>query len=206
MIERMKHGVVAAVLGAVLLPAVALAQVYRWEDPGGTVHFSNNPVPVPGIAPPPPPPPADPPAAIAPVKVGGIAPKALSPSVAITRIRYTPGVPILVRATLGGAGPLSLILDTGADRTMISPEALSKLGISTADAPRVEVRGVTGASQGQVIQVASLEVGEARVGPLWIIAHDADLKKADGLLGRDFLEHFKVTIDSRERLVTIVPR
>ena len=89
---------------------------------------------------------------------------------------------------------------------MIAPEALAKLGISTADAPRVEVRGVTGASHGHVVQVASLEVGEAKVGPLWIIAHDADLKKADGLLGRDFLEHFKVTIDSRERVVTIVPR
>ena len=205
MIDRMKKGAVVAVLGAaLLLPAVALAQVYRWEDAGGTVHFSNNPVPVPGITPPPPPP--EPRADNTAVKLGAIAPKALSPSVAITRIRYTPGVPITVRATIAGAGSLSLILDTGADRTMIAPEALAKLGISTADAPRVEVRGVTGASLGHVVQVASVEVGEAKVGPLWIIAHDADLKKADGLLGRDFLEHFKVTIDSRERLVTIVPR
>src|SRR5262245_34055584 len=106
MIDRMKKGAVVAVLGAVLLPAVVLAQVYRWEDAGGTVHFSNNPVPVPGITPPPPPPP-DPPADNTSVKLGAIAPKPLSPSVAITRIRYTPGVPIAVRATLAGAGPLS---------------------------------------------------------------------------------------------------
>jgi hypothetical protein len=54
--------------------------------------------------------------------------------------------------------------------------------------------------------VASMEVGEAKVGPLRIIAHDADLKKADGLLGRDFLEHFTVTIDSRELVVTLAPK
>ena len=53
--------------------------------------------------------------------------------------------------------------------------------------------------------VNSVEVDEARVGPLLIIAHDADLKAADGLLGRDFLAHFNVTIDSRERVVTLAP-
>ncbi len=50
-----------------------------------------------------------------------------------------------------------------------------------------------------------LEVGEARVGPLLIIVHDTDLKEADGLLGRDFLAHFHVTIDSKERIVTLTP-
>ena len=54
--------------------------------------------------------------------------------------------------------------------------------------------------------MASLEVGEAKVGPLRIIVHNADLKTADGLLGRDFLEHFTVTIDTKERLVTLVPK
>jgi hypothetical protein len=38
-----------------------------------------------------------------------------------------------------------------------------------------------------------------------IIAHDADLKGADGLLGRDFLANFNVTIDSKERVVTLAP-
>ena len=198
MIDRMRRSAAALLLGIALVPGIPEAQVYRWEDEGGTVHYSNTPDRAPGV--PAAPRPAAPPVA------GTPAPRPLSQSVAITRIPYTPGVPIVVSATIGGAGPLSLILDTGADRTMIAPAALWKLGISVADAPRVEVRGVTGASHGQVVQVTSLEVGLAKAGPLWIIAHDADLKKADGLLGRDFLEHFKVTIDSRERLVTIIPR
>src|SRR5262249_54083408 len=117
-----------------------------------------------------------------------------------------PGDAIMVSARLGGAGPLTLILDTGADRTIVAPQALSRLGISTSGAPRAEIRGVTGSSLGDVVEVGSIEVGLARVGPLKIIAHDADLKKADGLLGRDFLEHFTVTIDSKERVVTLVPK
>jgi len=56
------------------------------------------------------------------------------------------------------------------------------------------------------VEVNSIEVGQAKVGPLRIVAHDADLKKADGLLGRDFLEHFTVTIDSKEQQVTLAPK
>ena len=128
------------------------------------------------------------------------------PSPRVARIPFTPGAPILVSARINGGEAVTLILDTGADRTMVAPQALWRLGISTANAPRAEIRGVTGAVQGDVVRVASLEVGEAKVGPLRIIAHDADLKKADGLLGRDFLEHFTVTIDSRELVVTLVPK
>jgi len=55
------------------------------------------------------------------------------------------------------------------------------------------------------VWVNSVEVEEARVGPLLIIVHEADLKGADGLLGRDFLAHFNVTIDAKERIVTLAP-
>ena len=67
------------------------------------------------------------------------------------------------------------------------------------------LRGVTGKSYGDAVWVSSVEVGEAKVGPLLIIAHDADLKGADGLLGRDFLANFNVTIDSKEHVVTLAP-
>jgi len=67
------------------------------------------------------------------------------------------------------------------------------------------LRGVTGASYVEAIWVNSVEVEEARVGPLLIIVHEADLKEADGLLGRDFLAHFNVTIDAKERIVTLAP-
>jgi hypothetical protein len=135
-----------------------------------------------------------------------LVPSALARSDAVTRIPFAPGEAILVSVRIGGVGPLTLILDTGADRTMVAPAALARLGIALIEGARAEVRGVTGTSQGGLVLVPSMEVGEAKVGPLRIIALDADLKKADGLLGRDFLEHFTVTIDARERMVTLVPK
>jgi hypothetical protein len=200
----MRTGAAAGLGIVLLLPTLALAQMYRWEDRRGTLHYTNTPEAVPEpyrsqVDP-------LPAAPTLPAKAEPIAPAAIARSVIVTRIPYTRGDPIFVNARIGGSGPLTLILDTGADRTMVSPQALWRLGISTANAPRAEIRGVTGASQGDVVLVASMEVGEAKVGPLRIIAHDADLKKADGLLGRDFLEHFTVTIDSRELVVTLAPK
>jgi hypothetical protein len=43
------------------------------------------------------------------------------------------------------------------------------------------------------------------VGPLLIIAHDADFDEADGLLGRDFSGNFSVTIDPKKQVVTLQP-
>ena len=200
----MRAGVVAS-LGVVLLfPALSGAQIYRWQDERGIMNYTNALERIPesyrsqfGPLPP---------ASAPPTRPDEIAPSPVAPAMAVARIPFTPGAPILVSARIGGSGPLTLILDTGADRTLVAPQALSRLGISTADAPRANIRGVTGTAQGHVVQVASFEVGEAKVGPLRIIAHDADLKTADGLLGRDFLEHFTVTIDAKERLVTLVPK
>jgi hypothetical protein len=38
------------------------------------------------------------------------------------------------------------------------------------------------------------------------MAHDAALQNADGLLGRDFLDRFTVTIDSKAGVVTLAPK
>jgi len=179
-----------------LVPELALAQMYQWQDDQGTVHYTNDLHSIP-----------EPYRARARfVPASPMAPPAVAPSAGITRIPFAPGSPILVSARINGAGPVTLILDTGADRTMLTPMALWRLGISTADAPRAEIKGVTGTAQGQLVQVASVEVGDARAGPFLIIAHDADLKQAEGLLGRDFLERFTVTIDAKERVVILAPK
>jgi len=98
------------------------------------------------------------------------------------------------------------MLDTGADTTVINPLALWRLGISTWFAPRAEIRGATGTTSVDIVRVQSIEVGEAKAGPLIVVAHDIDFKDADGLLGRDFLNHFNVNIDTAGGVVTLSPR
>jgi hypothetical protein len=183
-----------------LLPAQALGDIYYWIDDQGTQHYNTRlesipesyrskaiPLSLPTSPPVPP----------------EVTPRS-SPT-GVTKISFTPGSPVLVSAKINGSGPITLILDTGADRTMVAPSALSRLGISFENALRGVVRGVTGASYAEAVWVNSVEIEEAKVGPLLIIAHDADLKGADGLLGRDFLANFNVTIDSKERIVTLAP-
>ena len=88
---------------------------------------------------------------------------------------------------------------------MTSPAALARIGIATPGTLRVRLSGVTGSSEADLVQVDSVAVGDATVGPLVLVAHDAGLAPADGLLGRDFLGAFTVTIDARAGVVTLAP-
>ena len=190
----------ALILIGVLLPGLALADIYYWVDDQGIQYYTTTPESIPEpyrskavLLPLPAPPP------VPPELERSTAPKSF------TKVSFTPGLPVLVSAKINGAGPITLILDTGSDRTLVAPAVLQKLGISTEDAPRGIVKGVTGTSDAVAVRVQSVEVGEARVGPLLIVVHDADLKGADGLLGRDFLANFNVMIDSKEKVVTLAP-
>jgi hypothetical protein len=196
----MRPWTIAFILIFMLLPGLALGDIYYWMDDQGTQHYTTRlesipepyrskaiPLPLPTSPPVPP----------------EITPRP-SPK-GLTKISFTPGSPVLVSVKINGGGPITLILDTGADRTMVAPSALSRLGISFENSLRGVVRGVTGESYAEAVWVNSVEIEEAKVGPLLIIAHDADLKGADGLLGRDFLANFNVTIDSKEQVVTLAP-
>jgi predicted aspartyl protease len=175
------------------------AQVYHWVDDQGVVHYTTGIESVPERYR----------AAARPMAVSPAdSPASESPAAAragMTTIPFVAGAPILVAAQINGAGPVTLVLDTGADRTMVTPEALARLGILAPNTYSAEIRGVTGATRADVVSVESVEVGNARVGPLAIVAHDAGLPQADGLLGRDFLSLFSVTIDARASVVTLEP-
>jgi hypothetical protein len=196
----MRGWAAALILICVLLPGLALAEIYYWVDDQGTQYYTTRFESIPE--------PYRSKAQLLPLPTSPPAPPELerSPSPkGLTKIPFTPGLPVLVSAKINGAGPITLILDTGSDRTLVAPAVLQRLGISTENAPRGILKGVTGTSYADAVWVNSVEVGEATVGPLLIIAHDADLKGADGLLGRDFLANFNVTIDSKERVVTLAP-
>ena len=122
------------------------------------------------------------------------------------RIPFTPGSPIVVTVRVNGLRTLRLILDTGADTTLIHPLALSGIGVDPSRGRPVTVPGVTGAGDGRVVALESLEVGQARVGPMAIVAYDLIIREGDGLLGRDFLDQFKVTVDTEAQVVLLSPR
>ncbi len=127
-----------------------------------------------------------------------------SPNTAV--IRFTPGQPIYVNVRVNGRVPARLVLDTGADSTVIRPDVLR---VADASGPKgtARMRGVTGQEVSvDVYHVTSLEVGPARVDALSVLSYDIAYPGSDGLLGRDFLGLFTVTIDHAVGRATLSPR
>ena len=202
----------AVAIAALILTSPAVAQMYRWVDEGGGVHYTQGLDSIPERHrknavrldyPAPAPAPSSPsPGVLAPP--GGVVVK---PADSDTVIEFTPGKPIYVVARLNNAENTRLILDTGADRTVIAPRALQAAGVgSRAAAASGRIQGATGTAEVQAFHIDSIQVGSARVDRLLVLSHDINLPEGDGLLGRDFLEHFKVTIDNRAGTVTLAPK
>jgi hypothetical protein len=198
----------AFVLVAALLltgwPAVVDAQIYRWVDENGVPHFADGIESVPGPyrskavplgmknSPAPPPAPPGAPGA----KASGE-----------TSVRFVPGQRILVDVRINGNAEAKLLLDTGSDKTLISPRALQAAGVRiTGPTTTAEVTGAMGSGQMQFVFVDSLEVGEAKVGRMSVGAQNIPVEGGDGVLGRDFLDQFNVAIDSGKGIVTLSPK
>jgi len=65
----------------------------------------------------------------------------------------------------------------------------------------------TGSERVQFVIVDSLEVGDAKVGRMSVGAYNLPTTDVgDGLLGRDFLDQFNVSIDSAKGTVTLSPK
>jgi hypothetical protein len=123
-------------------------------------------------------------------------------------IKYTPGQRIMVDVKINGGFNTQLMLDTGADRTMISPRVLTAAGIPiTKPVATGQITGVTGTDRINYVVVESLEVGEAKVGKMPVGSYElAGSGTGDGLLGRDFLDQFKMTVDATKGEVTLAPK
>lgn len=194
----------AWLLAALLGPGAAAAQIYRWVDEAGTPHFVEGLDSVPeryrGSATP---------LGLrnAPVAPPAPGPAAVTQPRGVTVVRYPPGQRIMVDVRINGATSARLVLDTGADRTIIGPSALRAAGVSlTRILGTAQVVGVTGSDRLPFVMLDSLEVGEARVAPMPVGAYQIPQSEGDGLLGRDFLDRFHITIDAARGQVTLAPK
>jgi hypothetical protein len=205
--------VAAVVALALLAPSPAAAEIYRYTDATGNSYYveglDNVPqeyrsraVPM-GLR-------------NAPVTSGAAAPSRPGAGPAAgapggsrgggTSIKYTPGQRIMVDVKVNGTTSANLLLDTGADRTMINPRVLVAAGASVSrPVGRTRVTGVAGSDDVNFVVIDSLEVGDARVGRMQVASYDVS-GAGDGLLGRDFLDRFTLNIDSTNGVVTLSPK
>lgn len=118
------------------------------------------------------------------------------------------GTVILVPALLNGV-PATLLLDTGATTTIVRPALAQRAGIEVPpDAPKM-IGVVVGGQRISLplVRARALSVGEAVVEGIDVGVFDgmAHMPGVDGLLGGNFLNHFKVTIDRENRRLTLEP-
>lgn len=106
---------------------------------------------------------------------------------------------ILVRALLNHTEPVSLLLDTGASHTMLTPRIAQRLRIAvTASTPRGTIMVADGQRQEvPLVRLAALQVGHVTVQRLPVVIFDLlpQASAIDGLLGVDFLGQFTMTFD-----------
>jgi hypothetical protein len=186
---------VAALCLLVLVAGPAGAELYRWTDAEGVVRYTNDPASIPHA-----------------YRAGAqemASPQARPPAPGLavdsTVIPFSAGDAIRAAAWVNGT-QLVLMVDTGAERTVVSPAALARAGLVAEAGRPIRIMGVTGGATAREVVVERLDLAGVQVGPLAVIAHDIGVAGVDGLLGRDVLDRFTLTVDSAAGRATLTPR
>jgi clan AA aspartic protease (TIGR02281 family) len=184
----------AVLAGMALIHGLGLAgELYRWVDEHGRVHLSDTP-----------------PSAThelrelkvyepreVPAEPEGASSSGVDPGQAMIHpLRRGDG--IVVEAMLDRKLAVPLLLDTGADYTILTRQTAADLGITAADRlPKKQFRTLGGIASAPVMLLKSLRVGSAEVHDV-DVAIDVHGQLPMGLLGMTFLRHFKVTVDRQQ--------
>lgn len=212
------RGLAASVVCAlVCLPVAALAEIYRWTDAQGRVHFTQDLSQVPpehrGSA-------ADAarasgegrvqtferPASSAPASVSrdGPGPGASSPTARAYRVPVQrAGASLLVMARVNGVHEVPFLIDTGATDVLIPRSVAERIGLEVdADSRTKRYATANGMVEHPLVMLDSVDLGgavarevPASIGP----------EMAFGLLGLSYFNRFTVHVDAAEGIVTLVP-
>ena len=179
-------------IALLLLPAQA-AEYYRWTDDNGVTHITDNLHNVP------------------PKFRGRInriatpeSPRATEPEIkAPPRKASIPiekhGQVVVIQATLNNKRAAKFVVDTGASYTLISNALARELSINVgADTKTLPFQTANGLINAPVTSLDSITVGGMEIRDLPTAVHDAvpDPQVA-GLLGLNFLSHFRMDIDTK---------
>ena len=108
-----------------------------------------------------------------------------------------------VPVRLGGKGPFRFLVDTGANRTVVSTALAAAMGLSNG--PVATLHSVSGTSLVRTANVPRLELSRDRVRSVEAALLEAAHMGADGIVGVDSLRSEKVIFDFRRRVISIVP-
>lgn len=116
---------------------------------------------------------------------------------------------ILVRATINGNGPFTMIVDTGTYTVVITPSVARRLGLATRPGGPAHGAGsnpvAVGASQLNTLDIGALRFGDLHtdVLDLTAIQHAFGFAHLDGIIGYSVLGKLRVGIDMDNERLTL---
>lgn len=207
MLRARPHGCVRSVmwgaLGVLLLGYVSITphaipgEMYRWTDEQGRIHLTDTLPKSKG--------------ALQEFKVyqpstSGQAREPNAPPLAepgsVKMTPTKPGGTVVVDAVVNRRLTVPMLLDTGADFTILTKQMARDLPLFSLDhLPKQEFKTAGGPVKFPVARLQSLRVGTAEARDI-DVAIDIDGHMPVSLLGMTFLRHFKVTVDHQRGQVT----
>src|SRR4051794_1983712 len=193
--SRLSIASVAVLLAVLVPPAYSqIVEMYRWTDEQGIVHFTNNLKEIPESF--------RPQATLMRRSESRPAEVPLVTNKASIQFQKR-GDLMVVKAMLNDKLPVSFVVDTGASYTTISQAAAREAGIEVGENPTVlSFHTANGVIQAPLANVRSLEVGGLELKNITVAIHDVFPDSAvAGLLGINFLNQFRLDIDSQAGLL-----
>jgi predicted aspartyl protease len=106
--------------------------------------------------------------------------------------------------TINGKGPFKLVLDTGANRSVVTHATALRLGKSVEGGKTVQLHGVTGKAMVPTIDVDSLEVGDLLLDERKMPVVQDVFGGAEGALGTEGLADKRIYIDFKNDAISIL--
>jgi clan AA aspartic protease (TIGR02281 family) len=199
---------VSAALFAAGLASLAHAEIYRWTDARGNVHFTQDLSQVPASA------------RTEAERSARTETQRSSPSAAVALAARTPrtrvsangvlqipfekqGNAMIVYARVNDAVTAPFLVDTGASDVLVPAHVAQAAGIQVGrDTPHQTYQTANGLVETPVVTIGSIQVGEARVENL---RGSVSGGMSIGLLGGTFFNNFTFQIDPAANVITLFP-
>ncbi|MGH7768567.1 MAG: aspartyl protease family protein [Candidatus Binatia bacterium] len=192
---KRKCGFFVIMLAALLLSAGAAttAEMIRWVDEKGVVHFTDSAKNVPEKFR----------AKATRIPIGSRPPPAPGPADKASVKFHKQGELMVVQATVNQKAPTKFVVDTGASYTTISKATAQELELNLDNASGViALQTANGVIEAPLVSVGSFELGGLGLKDLKVAVHDVFPDPGiAGLLGLNFLSEFRVEIDNKNGVI-----
>jgi len=174
-----------------LLPLAAQAEIYKWTDQYGKVHFSDKPI-------------------------AGSQKQHIQSLTSISnpafnlernamRIKYQDkNGSMIVQGRVNNIR-MQFIVDTGATLVVIPPNIAKRAHISTKNAQTITLQTANGATQSYLVNIPSLQIDQLHQQGVRAAIQQVSPDPNLGLLGMSFLNAYKMSIDHKEHIITLEP-